>query len=86
MELESRLAMAQLLNDLLKKDNLIKFGNKKSDEKLESEVEQYVKKHLHNLLLCIMGEKTDAAFSEEEVVILKAMAFKLKTNSNGVRA
>lgn len=86
MDLENRLATAQLINDLLKRESLIKFGNKKTDEKVEQEVEQYVKKHLHNLLLTIMGERTDAAFNEEEVVILKAMAFKIKSNSSGARA
>jgi hypothetical protein len=86
MDLENRLAMAQILNDLIKRESLIKFGNKKSDEKLEQEVEVFVKKNLHNLLLSIMGERTDTAFSEEEVVILKAMAFKLKTSSIGAKA
>ena len=84
MDLETRLAMGQLLNDLLKRESLIKFGNKKTDEKLEQEVESYVKKHLHNLLLCIMGERTDAAFSEEEVVILKAFAQKIRGSANGL--
>lgn len=80
MDLENRLAMAQTLNELLKRENLIKFGNKKNDEKVEQEIEDYIKKHLHNLLLAIMGERTSNDFSDEEVVILKAMVLKLKTN------
>jgi hypothetical protein len=75
--------MGQMLNELLKQDSVIKFGNKKLDDSHKVEVEMYVKKHLHNLLLNIMGERTDAAFSEEEVVILKAMASKIKTQSIG---
>lgn len=78
MGLEDRLAMAQLLNGLLKQEDLIKFGNRKLDEALSKQLEDYVRKHLHNLLLMIMGEKTENAFTDEEVMILKAMALKLK--------
>lgn len=78
MDLENRLAMAQLLNELLKQDSLIKFGNKKADDKLRQDTETYVKKHLHNLLLNVMGEKSLADFNEEEVAILKAFVTKLK--------
>ena len=85
MDLENRLAMAQLLNDLLKQKLLIKFGNKKVDDKLKQELVEYVKKHIHNLLMCVMGEKTDASFTEEEVSILKEMVARIKNNNSGVK-
>lgn len=78
MGLEERLAMAQLLNGLLKQEDLIKFGNRKLDESLSKQLEDYVRKHMHNLLLMVMGEKTEESFTEEEVTILKAMVVKLK--------
>ena len=85
MDLENRHAMAQLLNDLLKQKLLIKFGNKKVDDKLKQELVEYVKKHIHNLLMCVMGEKTDASFTEEEVSILKEMVARIKNNNSGVK-
>ncbi len=78
MDLDNRLALAQLLNDLLKKESIVKFGNKKTDEVLEKEIESYVKKHLHNLFLSVMGERSTVDFSEEEVAILKTFIIKLK--------
>lgn len=85
MDLENRLAMAQLLNDLLKQKLLIKFGNKKVDDKLKQELLEYVKKHIYNLLMCVMGEQTDASFTEEEVSILKKMVARIKNNDSGVK-
>jgi len=69
----------------LKQKLLIKFGNKKVDDKLKQELVEYVKKHIHNLLMCVMGEKTDASFTEEEVSILKEMVARIKNNNSGVK-
>jgi hypothetical protein len=76
--------MAQLLHDLLKRESLIKFGNKKNDEKLEKDVEDFIKKHLTNLLLSVMGERNEVDFSTEEALILKQWAQKLKATSIGL--
>lgn len=86
MDLDNRLQTAQTLNELLKKDSVVKFGNKKVDEKIEQEIEGYVKKHLHNLLLTVMGERSTAEFSEEEVTILKTMVQRIKNPNTNIGA
>jgi len=81
MDLEQRLAMAQVVNSLLKQEELLKFGNRKLDPLLATDLEDFTRKHLKNLLLCIMGEQTDSAFSNEEMVILKTFVTKIRTAS-----
>lgn len=86
MDLEKRLAMAQLLARLMKQDELIKFGPKKADEALQAEVVGYVKNHLHNLFLGIMGEVTNETFTSEEVAILKQMVTKIRGTTQGAKS
>lgn len=82
--LEKRLICAQMLNELLKQEFVLRWKYQKSqDSEILSEVEGYVKSQLKNLLLKVMGEYSDTAFSEEEVQILKVFASKLR-NKTGV--
>lgn len=83
MDLEKRLLLAQELNILLKMDTLLKPSNKKVESSVTAEIEEYIKKHLHNLLFSIMGEKSPSEFSEEEVSILKSFVLKVKNEYKG---
>lgn len=83
MELEKRLETATVLNSLLKQEDLIKFGNRKLSPELTAEIEDFVKRNLNNLLLSIMGEQTDSAFSNEEMLILKSFIQKIKGATPG---
>lgn len=81
MDLDKRLQMAQLLSALLKQDKLVKFVGKPQDESEDAsrkEVEVYLKEHLQNLLLNVMGEVPTDAFSKEETAILKSMVAKIR--------
>lgn len=78
MDLEKRLACAQMLNQLLKQGVILKFRNPKADKEISSEVDAYVRRQLQNLLLKVMGEQTDEAFNNEEMQILKSVAARIK--------
>lgn len=85
MDLDKRLAMAQVLAGLLKQERIIRFVGKPDsagDEANRQEIEEYVKKHIHNLLFNVMGEVPSDAFTQEETAILKSMVAKIK---NGVK-
>jgi hypothetical protein len=77
MDIEKRLLIAQVLSNLLKTQDFIKFPKKTIDE-VKTEVDLYVKKLLNNLLLEVMGEQSQSQFSIEEVAILKATVAKIK--------
>lgn len=82
--LEKRLICAQMLNELIKQDFVLRWRYPKSqDSEILTEIEGYVKNQLKNLLLKVMGEHSDSTFSEEEVQILKVFASKLR-NKTGV--
>jgi len=83
MDLKHRIAMAQLLSELLQQDSIVKFGNKKVEDELKTEVEGFLKRNLQSLLNKVMGEQTSEEFSAEEVAILKAFTQKIKGNQPG---
>ena len=83
MDLEKRLQLAQVINLLLKSEYVIKWPKGVGDELCIKEVEESVKKHLHNTLFEIMGEPVADAFTQEEKAILKSMVVKIK---QGVKA
>lgn len=85
MDLEKRLACAQMLNGLLKQPVILKIRNPKADKEISAEIDTFVRKQMQNLLLKVMGEQTSEEFDTEEVQILKAMAIKIKNNANGVK-
>lgn len=83
--LEKRLICAQMLNELLKQEFVLRWKYQKSqDAEILSEVESYVKSQLKNLLLKVMGEYSDSNFSEEEVQILKVFASKLRNKTGAL--
>ena len=82
--LDKRLSMAQLLSTLLKQEKLIRFHGKADEagEAIRKEVEVFVKEHLQNLLLGVMGEVSQTQFSSDETAILKSMVAKIKQGAS----
>ena len=84
--LSQRLAGAQLVNQLLTQDVILKVKNAKQakfDTEQVQVVEEYIRTQLNSLLLTLMGEPVADSLTAEELQILKAFAAKLK-NASGV--
>ncbi len=83
--LEKRLICAQMLNDLVKQEYVLRWRSQKSqNSEILTEIEGYIKSQLKNLLLKIMGEHADSTFSDEEVQILKVFTSKLRNKTGAV--
>lgn len=86
MDLDKRLACAQMLNQLLKQNTIIKFRSSKVDKEIANELDGFVKKQFQNLLFKVMGEQSDETFNGEEIQILKTFAARIKDSaSTGVK-
>jgi hypothetical protein len=77
-DLEERLILAQAINKILHSSSIIKWKAKEKNAFYAEKIESYLHDQLRNLLLAIMGERSNDKFNEEEVAILKAFINKIK--------
>lgn len=82
--IDYRLKVAGLLNELLKSEKSFVKLPKTADEAISHLVDAFLRKHVENLLKEVMGEpRLNSSFNDEELLILRTVAAKIKSTQQG---